>query len=194
MVFAAKAIVFRARRLAADLRAPPPRLSTGGADFTQPAGASRSALWSDETLAERALQLGKVQNLRVAARTRDGLFIPAGAVFSFWRNIGLPSAARGYTSGRMLQQGCMVASTGGGLCQLSNALYEVALQAGCRIVERHAHSRIVPGSLAAEATAVRVEALVRAGRRAEARDELARLRAAHPDSPLLENLGTLTKE
>jgi outer membrane protein assembly factor BamD (BamD/ComL family) len=50
------------------------------------------------------------------------------------------------------------------------------------------------GSLAAEATAVRVEALVRAGRRAEARDELARLRAAHPDSPLLENLGTLTKE
>jgi hypothetical protein len=150
VAFAAKAIVFRARRLAADLRAPPPRLSTGGADFTQPAGASRSALWSDETLAERALQLGKVQNLRVAARTLDGLFIPAGAVFSFWRNIGLPSAARGYTSGRMLQQGCMVASTGGGLCQLSNALYEVALQAGCRIVERHAHSRIVPGSLAAE--------------------------------------------
>ena len=150
VVFAAKAIVFRARRFAADLRAPPPRLSTGGANFTQPAGDSRSALWSDETLAERALQRGKVQNLRVAAQALDGLFIPAGAMFSFWRNIGLPSSARGYASGRMLQQGCMVASTGGGLCQLSNALYEVALQAGCRIVERHSHSRIVPGSLAAE--------------------------------------------
>jgi hypothetical protein len=48
----------------------------------------------------------------------------------------------------MLKEGCMVASTGGGLCQISNALYEVALQAGCAIVERHAHSRTVPGSAA----------------------------------------------
>ncbi len=150
VVFAAKAMVFRLGRLADDLRAPPPRLATGGADLARAAGASRSPLWSDETLAERALQLGKVQNLRVAARALDDLFIPAGAVFSFWRQVGLPSAARGYATGRMLQQGCMVASTGGGLCQLSNALYEVALQAGCRIVERHTHSRIVPGSLAAE--------------------------------------------
>jgi hypothetical protein len=148
-VFAAKAIVFQARRLLADVRAPAPRLATGGADLVRAAGASRSALWSDESLAERALQRGKVQNLRVAARALDDLFIPAGAVFSFWRHVGLPSAARGYATGRMLQQGCMVASTGGGLCQLSNALYEVALQAGCRIVERHSHSRIVPGSLAA---------------------------------------------
>ncbi len=150
LVFAAKTMVFRVRRLVSDVRAPPPRLATGGAQFSHAAGAVRSALWSDETFAERALQLGKVQNLRVAARALDDLFIPAGAVFSFWRNVGLPSAARGYVSGRMLQQGCMVASTGGGLCQLSNALYEVALQAGCRIIERHSHSRIVPGSLAAE--------------------------------------------
>ena len=149
VLFAAKAMVFRARRLAADLRAPAPRLSVGGAELAQTAGASGSALWSDESLAESALQRGKVQNLRVAARALDNLFIPAGAVFSFWRNVGLPSAARGYATGRMLQQGCMVASTGGGLCQLSNALYEVALQAGCRIVERHSHSRVVPGSLAA---------------------------------------------
>jgi hypothetical protein len=34
------------------------------------------------------------------------------------------------------------------LCQLSNALYDAALQSGCEIVERHAHSRIVPGSSA----------------------------------------------
>jgi hypothetical protein len=42
-----------------------------------------------------------------------------------------------------------VPATGGGLCQLSNALYDAALQAGCEIVERHAHSRIVVGSAAA---------------------------------------------
>jgi hypothetical protein len=43
----------------------------------------------------------------------------------------------------------MIAAVGGGLCQISNALYEAALQAGCRIIERHPHSRIVPGSAAA---------------------------------------------
>ena len=34
----------------------------------------------------------------------------------------------------------MMPAIGGGLCQLSNALYDVALRAGCEIVERHAHS------------------------------------------------------
>jgi hypothetical protein len=43
----------------------------------------------------------------------------------------------------------VIASVGGGLCQLSNALYDAALTAGCKIVERHAHSRRLPGSMAA---------------------------------------------
>ena len=40
----------------------------------------------------------------------------------------------------------MIPAIGGGLCQLSNALYQAALDAGCEIIERHPHSRIVPGS------------------------------------------------
>ena len=43
----------------------------------------------------------------------------------------------------------MIATVGGGLCQLSNALYEAAVDAGLEVVERHAHTRIVPGSRAA---------------------------------------------
>lgn len=43
----------------------------------------------------------------------------------------------------------MIPAIGGGLCQLSNALYQVALEAGCEILERHPHSRIVPGSATA---------------------------------------------
>lgn len=39
-------------------------------------------------------------------------------------------------------------AVGGGICQLSNAIFEVATKAGATIVERHAHSRIVPGSAA----------------------------------------------
>jgi hypothetical protein len=79
----------------------------------------------------------------------DGVVVPADAVFSFWKQIGRASRRRGFVTGRMLQQGCLVPATGGGLCQLSNALYDVALQSGCEIVERHAHSRRVAGSAAA---------------------------------------------
>jgi hypothetical protein len=114
-----------------------------------PIAVSRTSLWSDERPAERSYQLGKVQNLRRAAAALDGIVVPAGQVFSFWRQIGRASRRRGFVVGRMLQQGCLVPAVGGGLCQLSNALYDAALTAGCEIVERHAHSRTIPGSAAA---------------------------------------------
>ncbi len=75
--------------------------------------------------------------------------IPVGQVFSFWRQVGRASRRRGFVTGRMLKEGCLVPAVGGGLCQLSNALYDAALQSGCEIVERHAHSRVVAGSAAA---------------------------------------------
>lgn len=110
---------------------------------------SRTKLRSDHRVAEQFYQEGKVQNLRKAVESFDCSLVEAGQVFSFWKQIGRPSARRGYVVERMLQQGCMIPATGGGLCQLSNALYDVALQAGCEILERHAHSRVVAGSAAA---------------------------------------------
>ena len=87
-----------------------------------------------------------MQNLRAALRGIDGIVIGMGETFSFWRQIGRASQARGYGAGRMLQSGRLVSAVGGGLCQLSNALYDAALQADCQILERHGHSRIVTGS------------------------------------------------
>jgi len=149
-VFSAKVCLFRLRRALVDALDGPRRLArVDRSDVAEIAGESRTPLFSDRTPAERALQLGKIENLRVACRALDGAIIPAGRVFSFWRQVGPPTAARGYVPGRMLKEGCMVAAVGGGLCQLSNALYDAALQADCRIIERHAHSRVVPGSAAA---------------------------------------------
>ncbi|MEI9887386.1 MAG: VanW family protein [Rhizomicrobium sp.] len=131
----------------------PARLGRGAAaDYPAVAAEARSALWSDPRAGERAMQWGKVQNLRAAARRFDRTVLPAGAVFSFWRQMGRASTRRGFVAGRMLQEGCLVAATGGGLCQLSNALYAAALDAGCAIVERHAHSRRVPGAQGRDAT------------------------------------------
>jgi hypothetical protein len=107
---------------------------------------SRTPLWADGALSERAYQLGKVQNLRRAIRQLDRVILPADALFSFWTQVGRATRRRGFVTGRMLQAGCLIPAVGGGLCQLSNALYDVALQAGCDIVERHAHSRILPGA------------------------------------------------
>ncbi len=147
LVFQLKTNLFRARRTLTEMGRGPRRLARGKPDeFPIVTAQLRSALWSDPRPGERALQWGKVQNLRAAARLLDRTVLPAAEVFSFWRQMGPARATRGFVTGRMLQEGCLVPATGGGLCQLSNALYAVALDAGCTIVERHAHSRLVPGT------------------------------------------------
>ncbi|MBB5017193.1 vancomycin resistance protein VanW [Chitinivorax tropicus] len=82
----------------------------------------------------------KQHNLQLAAQLiRHRLILP-GQIFSFSTLIGQPTAARGYQAGRMLINGQVSTSVGGGLCQLSGMLYLAALQAGLAIVERHPHS------------------------------------------------------
>ncbi|MBK9154039.1 MAG: VanW family protein [Chloracidobacterium sp.] len=109
---------------------------------------SRTPLWTEIEPEERFLVAGKIHNLRLAARQLDGLEIPAGQVFSFWKNVGRASRFKGYVEGRELREGCIIPNVGGGLCQMSNALYDAALEAGLEIVERHAHTQVVAGSLA----------------------------------------------
>jgi vancomycin resistance protein YoaR len=80
------------------------------------------------------------------------LLLEAEDVFSFWKQVGRASRRRGFVVGRMLQQGCVIPAVGGGLCQLSNALYGLALMSRCEIVERHAHSIRMPGAPVHDAT------------------------------------------
>jgi hypothetical protein len=109
---------------------------------------SRTPLWSSTDPQESPLIVGKIQNLRVAIQHLNGIEIPQDGIFSFWAQLGRPTARKGYVAGRELRQGCLIPSVGGGLCQLSNALYSITLDAGFDVIERHAHSQIVPGSLA----------------------------------------------
>jgi vancomycin resistance protein VanW len=111
-------------------------------------GESKSALFDlSAPYAERVLQMGKAQNLRVAIRRLDGCLVPGQSSFSFWKQVGWPGRWRGYVRGRELRQGCLIPTIAGGLCQLSNALHDAALQAGFTIEERHAHTQVIPGSL-----------------------------------------------
>jgi hypothetical protein len=108
----------------------------------------RSPLWTTESLVENSLQFGKVQNLRKACARLHNVEIPSGVTFSFWKQIGKAKISEGYALGRELRQGCLIPSVGGGLCQLSNSLYDLALHSGCEIIERHAHTAVVPASAA----------------------------------------------
>lgn len=150
VVFRAKATLLQVNRAALNLRGNesarfPTRDGVSGAAIV---GQSKTRLWTVEDEPEKYLSAGKVHNLRLALRGLNGVLIPAGRVFSFWAQVGRPSRRRGYVAGRELREGCVIPSVGGGLCQLSNALYDAALSAGFEIIERHAHTRVLPGSLA----------------------------------------------
>ncbi|MEW6283681.1 MAG: VanW family protein, partial [Candidatus Eremiobacterota bacterium] len=86
------------------------------------------------------LQENKVVNLRLASPTIDGLVLDPGQVFSLWQRVGPPVARRGYIDGVQLSQGEVRVGVGGGLCQLANLLYWMALHTPLRVIERHHHS------------------------------------------------------
>ncbi len=149
LAFHLKCRILQARRALRECGSRPPRHAPGSLHLAAAVIAEKRApLWKGLTPAEFPLTAGKVENLRRAARAFHGLEVPGGALFSFWRQLGRTSRSKGFTNGRELREGCLVPAVGGGLCQLSGLLYQAALEAGLEIVERHAHSRTIPGSSA----------------------------------------------
>lgn len=146
-IFLAKSGLLKLRRLLRDARSFLPRLKSGDKSaYPYLIAESVTPLWVEKSVTEKTLQLGKVQNLRVALRHFQSVELPAGVVFSFWKQVARATKRRGFVEGRQISEGCLIPAIGGGICQLSNALYEVALGAKLTIVERHPHTRIVPGS------------------------------------------------
>jgi vancomycin resistance protein VanW len=86
------------------------------------------------------LQENKIKNLQIACPTIDGILIRPGETFSFWKRLGEATAKRGYHDGMQLSRGEVVRGVGGGLCQLANLLYWMALHTPLKVVERHHHS------------------------------------------------------
>ncbi len=91
----------------------------------------------------RRLEQGRWHNLGLAATALDGIGITPGHPFSFWRTVGRLTEARGFTEGAHFEGGCIVPAVGGGICALSDALFELALRSHCTILERHAHTLAV---------------------------------------------------
>ncbi len=88
---------------------------------------------------EMYLQHNKVTNLRLALDRIDGVVIRPRETFSVWRLIGRPTARRGFLDGLVLHNGRIEKGIGGGLCQLGNLLYWMALHSPLTIAERYRH-------------------------------------------------------
>lgn len=86
------------------------------------------------------LQENKIVNLSIAASKIDGIVISPGEVFSFWELVGKTTKAKGYIEGMQLSRGEVKTGFGGGICQLANLLYWMALHTPLTISERHHHS------------------------------------------------------
>jgi vancomycin resistance protein VanW len=89
---------------------------------------------------EMHLQYNKVTNLRLAAAKIDGVVLMPGETFSFWWLVGKPTARRGYLEGLVLREGRIATGIGGGLCQMGNLLYWMALHSPLTVTERWRHS------------------------------------------------------
>lgn len=86
------------------------------------------------------LQVNKVNNLRLAISQLNGIVIYPGETFSFWKMIGRPTRHKGYMEGMVLFCGNFRSGVGGGLCQLSNLIYWMALHTDLTVTERYRHS------------------------------------------------------
>lgn len=150
LIFRFKTNVFVVKRSVKNVFSPIRRFKTTDNLVNQPIVAiSESDLWNpNDNNENRILTAGKIENLRIACRRINGLEVKANHVFSFWKHIGNPNFGKGYVVGREIREGCVVPTIAGGLCQLSNALYDAALKANFEIVERHRHTRVIQGSLA----------------------------------------------
>ncbi len=89
---------------------------------------------------QRHVYDNKMHNLALVRSRLDGVTMRPGELFSFWRLVGQPDEAHGFKVASNFIGGKLGFAEGGGICQLTSALYNAALLAGLDILERHAHS------------------------------------------------------
>ena len=86
---------------------------------------------------------GSLANVRIASGMLGGARIEAGETLSFNTLVGRRTKEGGYVSAPEPAYGMDVSGTGGGVCQVSTALYQAALLAGLPVEQRHAAVRPV---------------------------------------------------
>jgi len=83
----------------------------------------------------------RTNNLRVGAKTINGLIVMPGETFSLIDEIHPVTAEKGYGEGGMIIDGVLKRRLGGGLSQVATTVYNAAFFAGLEDVEHKPHSQ-----------------------------------------------------
>ncbi|RGZ01265.1 vanomycin resistance protein VanB [Clostridium sp. AM58-1XD] len=85
----------------------------------------------------------RAKNLQVGAAKINGHLLMPGETLSGYECMQPFTTANGYATAAAYQNGQVVDSIGGGVCQIATTLYNMALQAELEITQRQNHSMIV---------------------------------------------------
>jgi len=91
-----------------------------------------------------AWRRARTHNIIMAVNRIDGTVVMPGEVFSYNKIVGPRDKALGFRDAPIFRNGMLVPGTGGGVCQVSSTLYNAALLANMKIVQRSHHSSQVP--------------------------------------------------
>ena len=83
---------------------------------------------------------GRRHNVEMAIEKLNGALLAPGETFSYNDRIGERTESEGWQNAKMYKDGEVVDGTGAGICQVSSTLYNAALRADLKIVERAPHS------------------------------------------------------
>ena len=86
---------------------------------------------------------GRAQNVETGTNKINGVILYPGDEFSFYECVTPFTAENGYAEGGSYEDGNVVQSFGGGICQVVTTLYNAVLQAELEITQRFAHSMTV---------------------------------------------------
>jgi vancomycin resistance protein YoaR len=88
----------------------------------------------------RGSAANRIQNIRTAQASFDGVVIPPGGTFSFIKYLSEIVEANGYEDAYVIFGDRTVLGPGGGVCQVSTTMYRAAFFAGLPITERWTHA------------------------------------------------------
>lgn len=86
---------------------------------------------------------GRVRNMEIATEDVNGIVLMPGEIFSYNEVVGDTTPDKGYQKANTYVAGEIVEDYGGGICQVSTALYRAVMKANIRSYERHNHMMTV---------------------------------------------------
>jgi len=87
-----------------------------------------------------AADVDRTHNIKIATISASNILIKPGQTFSVNEMVGPRLAKFGYKEAKVIINNELVPGIGGGVCQVSSTLYNVALLSNMKIVERRNHS------------------------------------------------------